>query len=269
MIDPHDALTALRGRFPVLEPGHVWLVGAGPGDPGFLTLDAVAGLVQADVVLHDALIDERVLALAGPQTRLEFAGKRGGQPSTRQSDISLRLVELARARQRVVRLKGGDPFIFGRGGEEAMALAAAGIPYRIVSGVTAAIAAAAVASVPMTLRGVNQAIILAAGHSGAENEFDWAALARTGQPIVIYMAMRNVEAIVAALTRGGLAGDTPAAVIVAATTPQEQVVISRLDCLIDDMRTLGAGLPGLVIVGDIVAKRDRLLQLVAEVEVAR
>src|SRR5215813_5186742 len=144
-VSKQDALAALRGNYPILEPGHVWLAGAGPGDPGLLTLDAVAGLLQADVVLHDALIDPRVLALAGPHAALEYVGKRGGQPSMRQADISNRIVELAHARKRVVRLKGGDPLVFGRGGDEAMALAAAGIPYRIVSGVTAGLAALATA----------------------------------------------------------------------------------------------------------------------------
>jgi uroporphyrin-III C-methyltransferase len=264
-----DALAALRGRFPVLEPGHVWLAGAGPGDPGLLTLDALAGLAQADVVVHDALIDRRVLALAGPQAQLEYAGKRGGQPSIQQAEISSRLVELARAGHRVLRLKGGDPCIFGRGGEEAIALARAGIPYRIVAGVTAGLGALAAASIPATLRGVNQAIIFASGHSGAEDDLDWSALARTGQPIVIYMAMRNVQHIVEALGRGGLAPDTPAAVIVAATMADQHIVISRLDRLVDDVIATGVGLPGLIVVGDIVAARDRLLHLVAEVEAAR
>src|SRR6201987_4701401 len=134
-----DALAARRTGIPVFSPGHVWLAGAGPGDPGLLTLDALAGLQQADVVVHDALVDPRVLALAGPQARLEFAGKRGGKPSATQADISQRLSALARAGQRVLRLKGGDPFVFGRGGEEASALAAAGIPFRIVPGITAGI----------------------------------------------------------------------------------------------------------------------------------
>src|SRR5215467_11306420 len=127
-----DALAARRTGIPVFAPGHVWLAGAGPGDPGLLTLDALAGLTQADVVVYDALVDQRVLALAGPQARLEFAGKRGGKPSPLQADISERLIALARARQRVLRLKGGDPFVFGRGGEEAMTLARAGIPFRII-----------------------------------------------------------------------------------------------------------------------------------------
>ena len=143
-----DLLAVRRDGVPVFTPGHVWLAGAGPGHPGLLTLDALAGLQQADVVVHDALVDQRVLGLAGPQARLEFAGKRGGKPSATQADISLRLITLARAGKRVLRLKGGDPFVFGRGGEEAMALAAAGIPFRIIPGVTAGLAALATASDP-------------------------------------------------------------------------------------------------------------------------
>src|ERR671935_1324833 len=131
------ATAVTRADAPVLAPGHVWLAGAGPGDPGLLTLDALAGLSQADVVVHDALVDRRVLALARPQARLEFAGKRGGRPSADQNDISIRLIALARAGQRVLRLKGGDPCVFGRGGEEALALMAAGVPFRIIPGVTA------------------------------------------------------------------------------------------------------------------------------------
>src|SRR5712692_5141895 len=181
-----NALAALRGGIPLLKPGHVWLAGAGPGDPGLLTLDALAGLSQADVVVHDALVDKRVLALAGPQARLEFAGKRGGKPSATQADISQRLVELARAGQRVLRLKGGDPFVFGRGGEEALILAAAGVPFRVIPGVTAGLAALAAASIPATLRGVNRAVIFAAGYGAEEADVDWGALARTGEPIILY-----------------------------------------------------------------------------------
>ncbi len=157
-------LAARRSGIPVLEPGHVWLTGAGPGDPGLLTLDALAGLTQADVIVHDALVDPRVLALAGPRARLEFAGKRGGKPSPLQEDISRRLVVLAQGGERVLRLKGGDPFVFARGGEEAAALAAAGVPFRIVPGVTAGLAALAAALIPATLRGVNRAVIFAAGY---------------------------------------------------------------------------------------------------------
>jgi uroporphyrin-III C-methyltransferase len=264
-----DALAILNDRLPILEPGHVWLVGAGPGDPGMLTLDAVAGITQADVIIHDDLIDRRVLALAGPQAQLEYAGKRGGKPSTQQAAISRRLVELARAGRRIVRLKGGDPCVFGRGGEEAQALANAGIAYRIVPGLTAGLSGLAAASIPATMRGVNQAIIFAVGHAGTDDPLDWAALARTKQPIVIYMGMRNARTIADALMHGGASPDTPAAVIVAATTAQQRIVVSSLDRLGDEVEAIGLGLPGLIVVGDIVAVREDLLNIAAEFEGAR
>ncbi len=253
-----DALAAGRAGIPVFEPGHVWLAGAGPGDPGLLTLDALAGLVQADVVVHDALVDPRILALSGPQARLEFAGKRGGKPSALQADISERLVALARASRRVLRLKGGDPFVFGRGGEEAMTLAAAGIPFRIIPGVTAGLAALAAAAIPATLRGVNRAVIFAAGH-GAEEDFDWAPLARAGQPIVLYMVMHNLDRIAAALVDAGLAGATPAAVIASATTPRQRVLVSTLEKLAGEARNQEFEPPAIVVIGDIVTMRERLV----------
>jgi uroporphyrin-III C-methyltransferase len=257
-----NALAARRGGIPVLAPGHVWLAGAGPGDPGLLTLDALAGLSQADVIVHDALVDKRVLALAGPQAKLEFAGKRGGKPSATQADISQRLVELARAGHKVLRLKGGDPFVFGRGGEEALTLAAAGVPFRVIPGVTAGLAALAAASIPATLRGINRAVIFAAGHA-AEDDFDWAPLARTGEPIVLYMVMHNLERIADALMRGGLAPGTPAAVIAAATTPDERILVSTLERVAADAREQKLQPPAIVVVGDIVSVRDRLIETAA------
>jgi uroporphyrin-III C-methyltransferase len=253
-----DSLAARRDGIPVFAPGHVWLAGAGPGDPGLLTLDALAGLTQADIVVHDALVDRRVLSLAGPQARLEFAGKRGGKPSATQADISQRLVELARAGHRVLRLKGGDPYVFGRGGEEAMTLAAAGVPFRVIPGVTAGLAALAAASIPATLRGVNRAVIFAAGH-GADEDFDWAPLARTSQPIVLYMVMHNLERIAGALIAGGRAAQTPAAVIVSATTPNERILVSTLERLAADVQTKNFQPPAIVVIGDIVATRQQLL----------
>jgi uroporphyrin-III C-methyltransferase len=250
-------LAARRTGIPVFAPGHVWLAGAGPGDPGLLTLDALAGLAQADVVVHDALVDQRVLALAGPQARLEFAGKRGGKPSPLQADVSERLIALARAGHRVLRLKGGDPFVFGRGGEEAMTLARAGIPFRIIPGVTAGLAALAAAGIPATLRGVNRAVIFAAGH-GADENFDWAPLARTGQPIVLYMVMHNLERITTAMREAGLAASTPAAVIVSASTPKQRIVVSTLDKLAGAARAQKFEPPAIVVIGEIVKLRDEL-----------
>jgi len=252
-----DALAARRSGIPIFAPGHVWLAGAGPGDPGLLTLDALAGLSQADVVVHDALVDQRVLALAGPQARLEFAGKRGGKPSPQQADISERLVALARARHRVLRLKGGDPFVFGRGGEEAMTLARSGIPFRIIPGVTAGLAALAAASIPATLRGINRAVIFAAGH-GADEDFDWSPLLRTGQPIVLYMVMHNLERITAAMLKAGMAATTPAAVIVSASTPRQRVLVSTLEKLASDARAQKLEPPAIVVIGEIVKLRDEL-----------
>ncbi len=253
-----DALAARRTGIPVFVPGHVWLAGAGPGDPGLLTLDALAGLAQADVIVHDALVDVRVLALAGEKARLEFAGKRGGKPSATQSDISERLVALARAGQRVLRLKGGDPFVFGRGGEEAAALAAAGVPFRVIPGVTAGLGALAAAGIPATLRGTNRAVIFAAGH-GAEEDFDWAPLVRAGQPIVLYMVMHNLKRITAALMDAGLAAATPAAVIASATTPKQHILVCTLENLSTAVREQKIEPPAIVVIGEIVKMRARLL----------
>jgi uroporphyrin-III C-methyltransferase len=258
-VSKQDALAALRGPFPTLEPGHVWLAGAGPGDPGLLTLDALAGLAQADVVVHDALVDKRVLALARSGATLEFAGKRGGKPSSMQADISKRLIALAREARRVLRLKGGDPNVFGRGGEEALALAGAGVPFRIIPGVTAGLAALASASNPATMRHINQALIFATGQGAAdEHGLDWAALARTGQPLVIYMAMHNLAQIVTALLSGGMSPETPAAIIAAATTAQEHVLVSRLDRVVAEADTAGMEPPAIVVVGEIVRMRERI-----------
>ncbi|HLN07780.1 MAG TPA: uroporphyrinogen-III C-methyltransferase [Xanthobacteraceae bacterium] len=250
------------GATKVLAPGHVWLAGAGPGDPGLLTLDALSGLAQADVVVHDALVDTRVLALAGPQARLEFAGKRGGRPSPAQEDISRRLVALARSGQRVLRLKGGDPCVFGRGGEEAMALAAAAIPFRLVPGVTAGLAGLAAAAIPATMRGINQAVIFAAGHGADPDDApDWTALAQTGLPIVLYMAMRNLDKIADALMHGGSRPQTPAAIIASATCPDERIRITTLERLGAVARDEHLAAPAIVVIGDIVTMRERLLEV--------
>jgi uroporphyrin-III C-methyltransferase len=249
-----DSLAARRSGVPVFVAGHVWLAGAGLGDPGLLTLDALAGLAQADVIVHDALIDPRVLALAGAQARLEFAGKRGGKPSATQADIGERLIRFAHAGERVLRLKGGVPFVFGRGGEEVAALTAAGVPYRIIPGVTAGLAALAAAGIPATLRGVNRAVIFAAGH-GADEDFDWAPLVRAGQPIVLYMVMHNLERIAGALRAAGLPADTPAAVIASATTPKQRVLVSKLEQLSAAVRAQNIEPPAIVVIGDIVNAR--------------
>jgi uroporphyrin-III C-methyltransferase len=262
-----SALESLLAQFPVLEPGHVWLAGAGPGDPGHLTLHALAGLMQADAVVHDALVDPRILALAPASAERIFAGKRGGKPSAVQADITARLIDLARAGRRVVRLKGGDPYVFGRGGEEVLTLAREGVPFRVIPGITAGLAGLAAASIPATLRGVNQAVVFATGHSAEEEgSLDWAALARLNQPIVLYMAMRNLGAIAAALMAGGLAPTTPVAVIASATTPDERLLITTLGEAPAAVEREGIAPPAIVAIGGIVAMREQILALMPEIE---
>jgi uroporphyrin-III C-methyltransferase len=263
-MNTNDAIAALGRDMPAMAPGHVWLAGAGPGDPGLLTLHALAGLKQADVVVHDALVDKRILVLKGLHARLEFAGKRGGKPSATQVDISKRLIELAKAGERVLRLKGGDPCVFGRGGEEALALAEAGVPFRVIPGVTAGLAALAAASIPATIRDINRALIFAAGHGADEDDFDWGPLARAAQPLVLYMVMHNLDRIANALMRGGCDAKTPTAVIAAATTAQERILVSTLAGVAEAVHKERFEPPAIVVVGEIVKVRERLLALAAE-----
>lgn len=253
-----ETLARLDYRPDDFLPGHVWLAGAGPGDPGCLTLAVVSAMAAADCVVYDALVSDAVLAAAGT-AELHFAGKRGGKPSTDQEDITKTLIALARAGKRVLRLKGGDPYIFGRGGEEALALTRAGIPFRVLPGLTSAFAALASAGIPTTMRGINKAIVLATGHAaGTDEDLDWAALARTGQPIVVYMGLKNLPLIAAALIAGGRAADTPAAVIEHATTPRQRVAVATLATLADAAERAGLGAPALIVVGDIVSMRAEL-----------
>ncbi|MCT7377675.1 uroporphyrinogen-III C-methyltransferase [Chelativorans salis] len=255
-----DAITRLPFEPVPFEPGHVWLAGAGPGGLGCLTLEVVSALSLADTVIYDALIDPAALRAAG-QAEHFFVGKRGGKPSTPQEEINRLMVDQARSGRRVLRLKGGDPNTFGRGGEEALALAHAGIPFRFLPGVTSAFGALAAAGIPATLRGVNKAVILATGHAaGMPDDLDWAALARTGQPIVIYMGMSNLEKITAALIGGGLAASTPAAVLMSATTADERVLVGTLGDLPRRAREEGFGSPALIVVGGIVGAREALLR---------
>jgi uroporphyrin-III C-methyltransferase len=262
----NEALAKTFARLPRFEPGHVWLAGAGPGDPGMLTLQAVSALQQADVIVHDALVSAEVLALADPDARLEFAGKRGGLPSYAQSDITARLIGHAYRNRRVLRLKGGDPCLFGRGGEEAVALAEAGIPFRLVPGLTSGLAALTVASIPATMRGVNQALILVTGRCGeAADGIDWQALARTGQPIVLYMSLGNLGEIAGALMAGGLGPKTPVAVIASASLPAQRILVSQLGSVAGEVGDAGVEAPAIIAIGAVVAMRERLLALAARV----
>jgi uroporphyrin-III C-methyltransferase len=256
-----EAIARLAPELPAFEPGHVWLAGAGPGSLGCLTLEVVAALAAADAVVYDALVDPRALrAAAGAE--LHFVGKRRGEPSTPQEAIDALLIALAGGGARVLRLKGGDPNIFGRGGDEALALARAGVPFRFLPGVTSAFGALAGARIPATRRGVSKALILATGHAaGAADDLDWAALARTGQPIVIYMGLAGRAGIAAALVEGGHSPATPAAVIASATTPEERIVVADLGTIAARVAAEGIRAPALIVVGAIVGLRDELMAL--------
>ncbi len=244
---------------PAFLPGHVWLAGAGPGDVGHLTLHAVSALQQADHVVYDALVDPGILALAPPEAVREFAGKRGGRPSPTQDDITARLIELARTGVRVLRLKGGDPFVFGRGGEEALALRAAGIPFRIIPGLTAGLAGLASAFIPATMRGINRAVVLATGQTAEGPDMvDWEAVARLRQPVVLYMAVRTIGGIAFRLIAGGMPADTPAAVVSEATTARQVVLVTTLSALAGEIARAGLATPAMIVIGDIVRMRDIL-----------
>ncbi len=231
--------------------GDVWLVGAGPGDAGLLTLHAVEALKLADVVVHDALVSAEVLEYAAG-AELVFLGKRGGQPSIKQPEINARLVAEAQAGKRVVRLKGGDPFMFGRGAEEVLALVAAGVKFRVVPGITAGIGGLAYAGIPVTSRDVNSSVIFLTGHdhTGLSPEgIDWAAVGKAAGMIVLYMAMRHMGEIAEKLIAGGLAADTPVAVVMSASTPDMQVLDTTLARAVAEIEASGIGAPAIVSIG--------------------
>ena len=246
---------------PPFEPGTVWLVGAGPGDPGLITLLAHHALRHADCVVHDSLVAPAIVAMANPQARIESVGKRGGQASPRQSDINARLVELAGQGLRVLRLKGGDPFVFGRGADEALALAAANIPYRVVPGITAGIGGLAYAGIPATQRDVNSAVAFVTGHGQDGNlpsTIDWEALARGAPVLVFYMALRQLDQVVAHLLAAGRRSEEPVAIVSKAATAAQTVLESTLGHLLDDVANHHPTPPALLVVGPVVNLRQTL-----------
>ena len=258
----HRAMTATAISelgLPDILPGWVWLVGAGPGDPGLLTITALHALRQADRVVYDALVDRRILALAPAGTELIYAGKRGGKPSPRQPDISARLVALARAGHRVLRLKGGDPFVFGRGGEEALALVAAGIPFRVVPGITAGTGGLAYAGIPVTHRDTNSAVTFITGHDvsgAAPDTLDWQAIARGAPVLIVYMPLRHLDEIARRLIAHGRDPAEPAAIISHAATERQQVIETTLGAAAALAPTVEP--PALFVTGPVVALRAGL-----------
>ena len=249
-------------------PGKAWLVGAGPGDPELLTLKAVRAIATADVILIDDLVDRRVLEHARSGIRVIDVGKRGGCRSTPQAFIEELLVREVRRGFTVVRLKGGDPFVFGRGGEELLALVAAGIAVEVVNGITAGIAAPAAIGVPLTHRGLCHGAILVTAHSANGAGVDWhvvADAAASGFTLVIYMAMQRLDELCVTLTEAGLAPTIPAAMVEAATSARQRAVVSTLRDL-PSLRVLHRmGSPAVVIVGEVVglARRKDLLACTA------
>jgi uroporphyrin-III C-methyltransferase len=254
MIDPD------RLGLPEFRPGTVWLVGAGPGDPGLLSALALHALARADAIVYDALVDPRILALAPAGIELDYAGKRGGRPSARQPDISARLIALARAGKRVLRLKGGDPFVFGRGGEEALALAAAEIPFRIVPGITAGIGGLAYAGIPLTHRETNSTVTFITGHDSeagaAPDTRDWDAVARGSPVIVVYMGLKHLGAIAARLIAAGREPGEPVAILSKASTAAQRVVSTSLAAA--EQAAAGVEPPAIIVIGDVVRFGARL-----------
>lgn len=247
--------------WPELEPGWVWLAGAGPGDPGLVTLQTLNGLRQADVIIYDALIDDRILDWARPDAVLEYAGKRGGKPSPKQRDITLRLIELSEAGKRVLRLKGGDPFVFGRGGEEAQTLISAGVRLRILPGISAGIGGLAYAGIPVTHRDVNQAVTFLTGHdrSGmAPTAINWKGIAMGSQVIVMYMAMKHLPEITENLIKAGRDPNEPVAVVSNATMPEMKIIETSLARATADVARHEMEPPAIICVGDVVLMRQCL-----------
>lgn len=249
------ALATLRGMTAAntrLVAGKVWLVGAGPGDPELITLKAVRALGTADVVLVDGLVDRRVLAHARPGARIIEVGKRGGCRSTPQVFIERLMLRCARRGLTVVRVKGGDPFVFGRGGEEAETLAAAGVPFEVVSGITAGVAVPAALGIPVTHRDVAHGVTFVTGHARGGPGPDWAALRASGTTLVVYMGLKRAAAIVDAMLNAGFPAHTPACAIqngTLETQAQVMAMLAALPAAIDEARL---GSPAILVIGEVV-----------------
>ncbi len=244
------------------EPVHpVHLVGAGPGDPDLLTLKALRVLQQAEVVVYDKLVSDAILALVPAGATRIFAGKVARNHHMPQAEINALLISLARSGRRVVRLKGGDPFLFGRGGEEAEALAGSGLPFVIVPGVTSASGCTAYAGIPLTHRGLAHGVRFITGHTQGEEgslDLNWASLADPDTTLVVYMGRINVARIAGELIAHGLSADTPAAAIIDGTRPEQQTLRTTLALLPEQLTTLSRAAPTLLVIGRVVALAEVL-----------
>jgi uroporphyrinogen III methyltransferase/synthase len=246
------------------RPGVVYLVGAGPGDPGLITARALELIASADLILHDRLIPDEVLQGARTDAKLIYVGKRPGEPTIEQDEIERMMVEAAKAGRVVVRLKGGDPFVFGRGGEEGEALFAAGVQFEIVPGVTAGVAAPAYAGIPVTHRADASAVAFVTGHEDPDkgkSALDWDALAAFPGTLVVYMGVKRLSEIVAALIAGGRDHNQPAAVIERGTMPGQRTVDATLGDIAEAAEREGFGAPAVIVVGPVAARRGELAWL--------
>jgi uroporphyrin-III C-methyltransferase len=236
----------------MMTSGKVYLVGAGPGDVELLTLKAVRALGAADVVLIDALVNREVLQFAKPGARVIEVGKRGGCRSTPQDFIERKMLQLARAGQTVARVKGGDPYVFGRGGEEVETLTRAGIAVEVVNGITAGLGVPAALGIPVTHREYCRGVTFVTGNAKAGAELDWRALASGGTTLVIYMGLKNLPRIVSALRDAGMAASMPVAVVQNGTLPAQKSVVSTLAQVTEAAAREGLASPALVVVGEVV-----------------
>ncbi|MEM6635520.1 MAG: uroporphyrinogen-III C-methyltransferase [Pseudomonadota bacterium] len=246
---------------PKFPAGLVWLAGAGPGTPGLLTLEALWALQRADIIVYDALVDPEILEWRAAGAVTEYAGKRGGKPSIKQRDISLRLIELSRAGKRVLRLKGGDPFVFGRGGEEAQTLVAAGVPLRVTPGISAGIGGLAAAGIPLTHRDINQAVTIVTGHDQngkTPSAIDWPALAKGSPVIVMYMAMKHLPEITAQLLKAGRAPSEPLAIVSNATRADMRILETTLAEAAQAAAAEQMSAPAIICLGQVVALRQMI-----------
>lgn len=232
--------------------GKVYLIGAGPGDPELLTLKAVRALRCADIALVDDLVNREVLQFLRADARVIAVGKRGGCRSTPQAFIERQMVRFARAGRCVARVKGGDPFVFGRGAEEAEALRAAGIAVEVVSGITAGIGVPAALGIPVTHRELAHGATFITGHPRAGATVDWRALVASGTTLVVYMGIAQLPRIVADLRAADMAADTPVAVIQNGTLPHERSVVTRLSAAASEVARCGIGSPAIVVIGKVV-----------------
>jgi uroporphyrin-III C-methyltransferase len=249
----------------MIRPGVVYLVGAGPGDPGLITVRGLECLRRAEVVVYDRLVDRALLDEAPITAERIYAGKAPGREALRQEEINLLLIKRARLGRVVIRLKGGDPFVFGRGGEEALACAAAGVTWEVVPGVSSALGVPACAGIPLTHRGVSGSFAVVTGHrvgsgrdDGGEDGLDWAALAAI-DTLVILMGVGRLQEISASLIRHGRSPDTPAAIIERGTEPEQRVIKATLADLAVQARRAGVQPPATVVIGAVAGLRDPML----------